>query len=41
MSYIIKQGHDFIQHELDNINLSNQDTSCQMQGTFNQYLYWL
>jgi len=35
----MKQGQDFIQHELDNMNFSNQEISFQMQGTYNQHLY--
>jgi hypothetical protein len=30
---------DFTQHELENMNLSNQKISFQMQGMFNQCLY--
>jgi hypothetical protein len=39
LTYIIKQGQDFVQHELDNMNFSNQEISFQMQGTINQHLY--
>jgi hypothetical protein len=38
-SYIIEQGQDFTQHEFDDMKISNQEISFQMQGMFNQNLY--